>query len=417
MSETGSGPLAGIRIIDLSTVIMGPYASHILADLGADVIKVETPEGDPYRHYKPQRSHAMNGAVLNLHRNKRSVLLNILEPEGQQALDALVRTADVFMHNLRPRVIAKLGYDYPRVRALRPQVVYCGAYGFGAAGPYRDKPAYDDMIQAGSGIAALYDEIHGAPQYVPSVIYDKLSGQAIAYAILAGVVKASRSGEGSEIEVPMYETAVEFNLVEHTSGSAFVPPLGRMGAPRVLTARRKPYRTRDGHVCILPYSDRNWRDFFAYAGLDECQSDPRFSTLAGRAEHADALYAYVEHAALTRTTSEWVEFGDRANVPCMAVVRLDQLTDDPHLREVGMFEVVDHPTEGSYLSIRPPVTFSGQPFRIRHHAPRLGQDTAEVLREAGLTPERANALAERARRLSSPTNTSDPAAAANETKA
>ncbi|MEJ7931417.1 CoA transferase [Ramlibacter sp. AN1015] len=392
MSATSSGPLEGVRVVDLSTVIMGPYASHILADLGADVIKVETPEGDPYRNYKPQRSKGMNGAVLNLHRNKRSVLLNIKEEGGRQALDAIIRTADVVMHNLRPKVITKLGYAYERVREIKPDIVYCGAYGFGAAGVYRDKPAYDDMIQAGSGIAALYEEIHGTPQYVPSVIYDKLSGQTMAYAILAALVKAARTGQGTEIEVPMFETAVEFNLVEHMSGSAFVPPLGPMGASRVLTARRKPYKTKDGHVCILPYSDKNWLDFFEFAGLDACRKDPRFTTLAARAEHADSLYGHVETAAAMRTTAEWVDFGDRANVPCMAVVRLDELADDPHIQSIGMFEQVEHPTEGRYVSIRPPTTFSGHAFRIRHHAPRLGQDTAEVLREANLPPEQVAAL-------------------------
>jgi len=396
MSADRSGPLAGVRIVDLSTVIMGPYASHILADLGADVIKVETPEGDPYRNYKPQRSPGMNGAVLNLHRNKRSVVLDLKEQSGRDALDAIIRTADVVMHNLRPKVIAKLGYGYERVRELKPSIVYCGAYGFGAAGVYRDRPAYDDMIQAGSGIAALYEEIHGTPQYVPSVIYDKLSGQTIAYAILAGLVKCGRNGLGTAIEVPMFETAVEFNLVEHMSGTAFVPPLGPMGAMRVLTPRRKPYKTKDGHVCILPYSDKNWLDFFEFAGLDACRKDPRFITLASRAENADALYAHVETAALTHTTGEWVDFGDRANVPCMGVARLDELAGDPHIRSIGMFEEVEHPTEGRYLSIRPPITFSSDDFQIRHHAPRLGQDTADVLREAGLPPEQVAALAAQA---------------------
>lgn len=392
MSAGSCGPLEGVRIVDLSTVIMGPYASHILADLGADVIKVETPAGDPYRNYQPQSSKGMNGAVLNLHRNKRSILLNIKEENGRHALDAIIRTADVFMHNLRPKVIEKLGYAYERVREIKPDIVYCGAYGFGAKGVYKDKPAYDDMIQAGSGIAALYQEIHGTPQYVPSVIYDKLSGQTIVYAILAGLVKCAHSGEGTSIEVPMFETAVEFNLVEHMSGSAFVPPKGPMGASRVLTTRRKPYQTTDGYVCILPYSDKNWLDFFAFAGLQACREDQRFTTLAGRAEHADALYTHVEAAARLRTTAEWVEFGDRANVPIMAVTRLDELIDDPHIKSIGMFEELQHPSEGRYVSVRPPVSFSGHMFKIRHHAPRLGQNTEEVLREVGMSPEQIAAL-------------------------
>jgi crotonobetainyl-CoA:carnitine CoA-transferase CaiB-like acyl-CoA transferase len=376
--------LEGIRVIDLSTVIMGPYGSHILADLGADVIKVEPPEGDPYRRYKPQRNPGMNGAVLNLHRNKRSVVLDLKTALAREALDGLVRTADVFMHNLRPKVIERLGYGYERVKALRPDIVHCGAYGFGAAGPYGDKPAYDDMIQAGSGIAALYAQVHGTPQYVPSVIYDKLAGQAIAYAILAALVQRGRTGRGTAVEVPMFESAVEFNLVEHMSGTAFVPPLGPMGASRVLTERRKPYRTRDGYVCIMPYSDRNWQDFFEFAGLHESSRDPRFATFAGRAEHADSIYGQVEAAALKHTTAEWVAFGDRANVPCMAVARLDQLADDPHLQAVGFFEEMEHPSEGRYLSVRPPVSFGGQAPPVRRHAPTLGEHTEDVLREAGI---------------------------------
>jgi crotonobetainyl-CoA:carnitine CoA-transferase CaiB-like acyl-CoA transferase len=391
-SPAAAGPLDGIRIVDLSTVIMGPYGSHILADLGADVIKVEPPEGDPYRRYAPQRNPGMNGAVLNLHRNKRSVVLDLKAAPARAALDCLVGTADVFMHNLRPKVIERLGYGYERVKSLRDDIVYCGAYGFGAAGPYGDKPAYDDMIQAGSGIAALYEQVHGTPRYVPSVIYDKLSGQAIAYAILAGLVQRGRSGQGANIEVPMFESAVEFNLVEHMSGTAFVPPLGPMGASRVLTERRKPYRTKDGYVCIMPYSDRNWQDFFAFAGLQESRRDPRFATFAGRAQHADTIYGLVETAAPRHTTAEWIAFGDRANVPCMAVTRLDQLADDPHLQAVGFFQEMEHPSEGRYLSVRPPVSFDGAAPPLRHHAPTLGQHTAEVLREAGVPQDSIDRL-------------------------
>jgi crotonobetainyl-CoA:carnitine CoA-transferase CaiB-like acyl-CoA transferase len=389
---SSAGPLAGIRIIDLSTVVMGPYGSHILADLGADVIKVEPPEGDPYRRYKPHRNDGMNGAMLLLQRNKRSVVLDLKTPAARAALDALIVTADVLMHNLRPKVIERLGYGYERVKALRPDIVYCGAYGFGAAGPYGDKPAYDDMIQAGSGIAALYEQVHGTPQYVPSVIYDKLGGLTIAYAILAALVQRGRTGEGSAVEVPMFESAVAFNLVEHLGGAAFVPPLGPMGASRVLTTRRKPYRTKDGYVCIMPYSDRNWQDFFAFAGLEESRHDPRFATFAGRAEHADAIYGLVETAALKHTTAEWIAFGDRANVPCMAVSRLDELADDPHLKAVGFFEEMEHPTEGRYVSVRSPVSFGGKAPPLRRHAPALGQHTAEVLREAGIPQDSIDQL-------------------------
>jgi crotonobetainyl-CoA:carnitine CoA-transferase CaiB-like acyl-CoA transferase len=397
MAPSCNGPLDGVRIVDLTTVIMGPYATHLLADMGADVIKVEGPEGDPYRNYTPQRNVGMSGSVLNLHRNKRSVVLDLKDPGCRDVLDQIVATADVLVHNLRPKVIERLGYSYERVSKLKPDIVYCGAYGFGTAGDYRDKPAYDDMIQAGSGIAGLYDEIHGKPEYVPSVIYDKLSGQTIAYAILAGLVKRGRTGRGMSIEAPMFETAVEFNLVEHLSGSAFVPPLGAFGAARVLTKRRKPYQTKDGHVCILPYSDKNWQDFFDFVKRHDCKTDPRFETLAKRVVHVEAIYTILEEEAVKYTNAEWVAFGDRANVPCMAVVRLEDLPSDPHLVSAGMFTTVEHPSEGAYLSIRPAVTFSDAEFFIRHHAPRLGQHTEEVLNEVGVAAEKIAEVMSRGR--------------------
>ena len=262
MSTTfADGPLTGIRILDLTSVIMGPFATHILADLGADVIKIESPEGDSVRHYQPARHPGMSGVFLNLHRNKRSVVLDLKQDAARAALNRLIETADVFVHNLRPKTIERLGYGYDAVRAIKPDIVYCGAYGFSAKGPYGDKAAYDDLIQAGSGVAALIGEVHGEPAYVPTVICDKLAGQAIAYAVLAALFQRSRGGGGQAIEVPMLETTVEFNLVEHMSGFGFEPPRSRPGFPRLMDRSRKPYRTQDGYACILPYSDRNWLDF------------------------------------------------------------------------------------------------------------------------------------------------------------
>ncbi len=379
------GPLTGIRVLDLTSVIMGPFATHILADMGADVIKVESPEGDSLRHYVPQRSPGMAGNVLNLHRNKRAIVLDLKRPECQAALNRLIETADVFVHNLRPKAIAGLGYGYEQVRAIRPDIVYCGAYGFSAAGPYGDKAAYDDLIQAGSGIAALYGEVHGTPAYVPTVICDKLAGQAIAYAVLAALLQRERGGGGQAIEVPMFETSIEFALVEHMVGFAFDPPLGRPGFQRLLSESRKPYRTKDGFACILPYSDRNWDDFYAFTGRTEFRGDARFQRLAQRVQHIDLLYRMVEEEAVKRTNAEWVAFCDRVSIPCMPVMKLDELPDDPHVQAVGLFSEAEHPTEGRYRSVRSPVSFSGTPFRVRRPAPRLGQDTAQVLAEAGLS--------------------------------
>jgi crotonobetainyl-CoA:carnitine CoA-transferase CaiB-like acyl-CoA transferase len=388
MTTTGAdGPLDGIRILDLTSVIMGPFATHILADLGADVIKVESPGGDSLRHHRPLRNAGMSGSFLNLHRNKRSIVLNLKQAQCRTALNRLIETADVFVHSLRPKTAERLGYAYEQVKAIKPDIVYCGACGFGARGPYGDKPAYDDVIQAGSGMSALLAELHGEPAYVPTVICDKLSGQAVAYAILAALFQRARGGGGQSIEVPMLETSIEFNLAEHTGGSAFVPPLGKPGYTRLLSKRRKPYRTRNGYACILPYSDRNWQDFYAFTGRTEFANDRRFRRLIDRVENIAILYQMIEEEAPKRTTAEWVAFCDRVSIPCMPVLSLDQLPEDPHVKAVGLFGTADHPSEGRYRTVRSPVSFSAAPFRIRRHAPRLGEHTAELLAEVGFSSQ------------------------------
>jgi len=382
------GPLGGVRVIDLTSVIMGPFATHILADMGADVIKVESPEGDSFRAYKPRRNEGMSGGFLNLNRNKRSVVLDLKQPDGKAALNRLLGTADVFVHALRPKAIAKLGYAYEQVRAINPDIVYCGAYGFGAAGPYGDKAAYDDLIQAGSGLAALYATTHGgAPTYVPTVLCDKLAGQAIAYSVLAALFRRASGGGGQAIEVPMFETTVEFTLVEHMGGFAFEPPLGKPGFRRVLNASRKPFRTVDGYACILPYSDRNWQDFFDFTGRVEFKGDPRFTRLADRVQNIEILYGVIEEEAPRHSTAEWVSFCDRVSIPCMPVQDLADLPGDEHLRAVGFFGSADHPSEGRYRTTRSPVAFSETPFRLRRHAPRLGEHTDEVLAEIGMATQ------------------------------
>jgi crotonobetainyl-CoA:carnitine CoA-transferase CaiB-like acyl-CoA transferase len=378
-------PLDGITVVDLTTVIMGPFATHILADLGAEVIKVESPEGDSLRGYAPQRHSSMSGSFLNLNRNKRSVCLDLKRPAGRAALDRLVERADVFVHNLRPGPIDRLGYGYERVRELNPQIIYCAGCGFGPAGPYAEKPAYDDIIQAGSGLAALQAAAQGQPGYAPTVICDKLAGQAIAYAILAALFHRERGGGGQAIDVPMFETAIEFNLMEHMGGFAFEPPLGPPGFARVLSPERKPYRTLDGYICILPYSDRNWRDFYAFTGRREFESDRRFATLPMRVQHIEHLYRMVAEEAAKRTTAAWLAFCDEVGIPSMPVRSLQELPDDPHVQAVGLFSIADHPTEGPYRVIRRPVSFSKGPFEISRHAPNLGEHTAEVLAEAGLS--------------------------------
>jgi crotonobetainyl-CoA:carnitine CoA-transferase CaiB-like acyl-CoA transferase len=352
--------------------------------MGGDVIKVESPEGDSFRNYHPLRHPGMAGNFLHLNRNKRSVLLDLKQSQDREVLDRLISTADVFVHSLRPKTIERLGYDYSRVSTLRADIIYCGAYGFGENGPYGDKAAYDDLIQAGSGLAALAEQLDGTPAYLPTVLCDKLAGQAIAYAVLAALFQHSRDGRGQKIEVPMFETMVEFVAIEHMGGYTFEPPLGPTGFKRILNAHRKPYRTKDGFACILPYSDRNWQDFYEFTGRTEFNSDPRFRTLSERVMNIEVLYALVEQESAHHTTAEWIEFCDGVSIPCMPVLALEDLPEDEHLKAVGLFATATHPTEGRYRTIRPPVSFSGHKPQIRRHAPRLGEHTAEILRELGL---------------------------------
>ena len=380
-------PLSGVKVVDLTSVVMGPFATHILADLGADVVKVEGPDGDSLRGYVPQRGTDMSGSFLNLNRNKRGVCLDLKSPRHREAFERLLARADVFVHNLRPAAIGRLGYDYEQVRKLNPDIVYCVGQGFGSDGPYAEKAAYDDIIQAGSGVAALFQAAGREPAYAPTVICDKLAGQAMAYSILAALFHRSRGGGGQRVEVPMLETAVEFNFVEHMGGFAFRPPLGPPAFARVLSPSRRPYRTADGYICILPYSDQNWRAFYAFTGRTEYAADPRFATLARRAQNIGVLYDVIAEEAPKRTTAEWLAFCDGAGVPCMPVNDLGSLPDDPHIEAVELFQEAVHPTEGPYLAVRRPTAFSKAPFEISRHAPNLGEHTAEVLAELGYSAD------------------------------
>ena len=377
------GALHGIRVVDLTNVIMGPFATHILADMGADVIKIESPNGDSLRSYKPSRSAGMSGVFLHLNRNKRSVVLDLKTDSGTAALDALIETADVFVHALRPSAIRRLGYPPERVRELAPDIIYCGAYGFSSDGPYADKAAYDDIIQAGSGIAAMAARIapNAAPAYAPTVLCDKLGGQAIAYAILAALFARERGGGGQDVEVPMFETSIEFMLLEHLGGFAFEPSLGRPGFSRILSRFRKPFASKDGYICILPYSDRNWHDFLTAVGHRDLMSDPRYAELGTRVQNIDDLYALIETEAHARTNAEWVTFCDDKSIPCMPVLEIEDLPQDRHVAAVGLFATAEHPTEGAYKLVRSPVTFSSAPFSLRRHAPGLGEHTDDILAE------------------------------------
>jgi len=384
-STTSASLLAGLRILDLTTVIMGPYGTRILADMGADVVKIEPPEGDTFRNYGPLRHEQMSGSVLNLHRNKRSVKLDLKDPEALRALRRLIATADALVHNLRPQAAARLGLDWERVSQLNPRLVLCAARGFSQAGPYGGKAAYDDLMQAGSGFSALIEQVTGEAGYAPTAWCDKVAGQAIANAVLGALLHRERGGAGQEVEVPMFEVAIDFMLVEHFGAAAFEPPLGPAGFKRQLSRQRKPYRTRDGWACILPYSDQNWRDFFAFIGRPEIEEDPRYQKLTDRVTHIDSLYQLVAEHAPRHGTRQWVEFCDRVSIPCMPVLRMEELQDDPHVLATSFMPVAQHPSEGAYRAVQSPLRFSVTPYQLRRHAPRVGEHTAEVLREAGLS--------------------------------
>lgn len=386
------GPLRGLRILDLSTVVMGPYASHLLADMGADVVKLEAPAGDQLRYYRPQRSRAMSGMFLGLHRNKRSIVLDLKSHAGRAAFQRLAAEFDVILHNFRPNVAKRLGATFEQLKTVNSSVVVCKIYGYGEGGSYAERPAYDDVIQAGSGIADLFRRVRGEPQYVPSMICDKIVGQAAAAAILAACYQRLAHGQGCEVEVPMFETMVAFNLAENLASAAFEPPLGPIGWARNMSPMRKPFRTADGYACLLPYSDRNWQDFLAFAGYPEVLEDARFRTLADRAQHIDELYQYVEKAARQKSTAKWLSFCEAHDIPCAPIASLDDLWTDPHLKDVELFQQEDHPTEGRYRLLRSPIRFDGGSWKLRRHAPRLGEHTDEVLAAADFSDEERSAL-------------------------
>jgi crotonobetainyl-CoA:carnitine CoA-transferase CaiB-like acyl-CoA transferase len=392
VAEQIGGPLAGIRILDLTTVIMGPFGTRILADMGADVIKIEGPDGDSFRTYPPFVSKGMGGSILNLHRNKRSVFLNLKQPEGKAALRVLLAASDVLIHNLRPGAAHRLGLDWDTVAGISPSLILCAARGFSSEGPYGDKAAYDDLMQASSGFAALFEKTHGEPRYAPTSWCDKVAGQAIAYAVLGALVHRLRTGSGQAVEVPMFEVCVDFMLVEHFGAMAFEPAKGPPGFKRQLARGRKPYATADGWACILPYSDKNWRDFFQFVGRPEQAREPRFASLGSRVAHIEELYEIVETEARQFSTAAWVRFCDSAGIPSMPVLAFEDILKDEHVTATGMFQVLEHPTEGLYKHVRPPVRFTEAADRPHRFAPRAGENTQEVLEEVGVPADLIRSL-------------------------
>lgn len=378
------GPLHGIRVVELTSVVLGPWACQFLGDMGADVIKIEAPRGDSNRTLGAARHPGMAALYLSCNRNKRSVVLDLKKPGARDALLQLVATADVFVHNNRPQVMTKLGLEYADLKKVNPRIIYCGAYGYSKRGPYGAKGALDDSIQAASGIAMLNERVLGEPRYLPTVVADKTTAVTVVYAVLAALFHRERSGEGQDIEVPMFETMVHFVMGEHLWGMTFDPPIGGPGYTRLMSQERRPYPTRDGYIAILPYLDAHWAVFCEVVGRPDLLADPRFRTLADRVRHIDATYAETAKIMATRTTQEWLDLFGKTSVPTIVVNSLEELASDPHLEAVGFWKSVDHPTEGRLRLPAFPVNFGATPAGIERHAPRLGEHTREVLGEAGL---------------------------------
>ncbi|PKV90120.1 CaiB/BaiF CoA-transferase family protein [Streptomyces sp. TLI_146] len=390
MSENPSGPsgrglLAGVRVVELASVIMGPYAAQQLGDLGADVIKVEPPTGDMTRHYPPRRHPGMGGPALNLNRNKRSAAIDLKAPNGRDALLALLRTADVLITNLRPQALEKLRLGYDDVKAVNPGLIYANAQGFRSDSRYGTHAAYDDIIQAASGLVWLNHQVSGQPHYVPTVLADKICGMQIVQSVLAALHYREHGGTGQHIEVPMADTMLAFNLVEHL-GAAALDTDGEFGSPRSLSPERRALRTADGWMCILPHSDRNWRDFTDFVHRPELAADPRFATGPDRARNANAFYPLLAELTRHHTSAEWQDFCDWAGIAAAPVLDLEAAATTAYAQEGGLLYEAEHPTEGRYRVIGRPVRYSADPEPELRPCPRVGQHTDEVLREAGFDP-------------------------------
>ena len=387
------GPLEGVRIVDLTSVVVGPLATQILADHGAEVIKVETKSGDLIRNMNGKSvTPGMGAKFLHLNRNKRSLVLDLKNAAGHAALMKLIEKADVLVWNVRPPAMTRLKLSYEDVRKVNPGIIYCGMFGFGQDGRYREKPAYDTIIQGSGGMAALHHRAMGEPRFVPMVVADKTVGLIAVQMIAMALYRKAKTGEGCSIEIPMFENLVKFVLEEHMYLKTFDPPLGETGDPRLLDPLGKPIPTKDSYICISANTNDQAFGFFDVIGRPELKSDPRFSSVQARFANV-AAYFEVRMAALkSKTTAEWLELFDAADVPAMPYHTLDSVLEDPHLKEIGFFEMKDHPTEGRTRNMRLPNKWSCGVREGWNPAPKLGEQSVEILREAGLSEAEIQAL-------------------------
>ncbi|NMF88641.1 CaiB/BaiF CoA transferase family protein [Aromatoleum petrolei] len=392
-SAAATGPLAGIRVVDLSINVLGPVATQILGDMGADVIKVETPQGDPNRDTGPARHPGMSAMHMNLNRNKRSITLNLKNPDAKKALMRLVETADVVVHSMRPAAAVRLGISYSDISAKNDRIIYAYGPGYRQDGPKKDLPAFDDVVQSESGIAALMGQVNGEPRYYPTVIIDKFCGYILASSIGMALFARERTGKGQEVHVPMFETILSFNYLEHLWGGAFDPPLDPgVGYVRLLTRHRRPYPTKDGYIGVLAVNDDQWRRMLPALGRPELVNDTRFATTAHRVRHYDELYGIVAEQLKLKTTAEWYEIFDAIDIPNGPMNSLQDLLHDRYLAETGFFHRYTHPTEGPAVTTSVPVHFSETPGSIRLPPPLLGEHNHAVLSELGYSTAEIHAL-------------------------
>lgn len=392
-ADAPAGPLAGVRIIDLTSVMMGPYATMILGDYGADVIKVESPEGDVMRHAAPMRHPQMGAMYLQGNRNKRSIVLDLKKAGGRATLLRLSATADVFVHNVRPAAMSRLRLGADDLLAVNPRLVYASLHGFGEQGPYAGRPAYDDLIQGMTALPALTGKITGEPRYSPATMADRIVGLNATHAILAALLHRDRTGVGQSIEIPMFETMAQFVLGDHMAGRSFEPPIGPPGYSRLLSPDRRPYQTSDGYICALVYTDKQWSAFFRAIGQDdEADRDPRLTSITSRTSNYDFVYGWFSAVMKTRTSAEWMRLFAEADIPHAPLHDLDSLIDDPHLAAVGLLQSIEHPTEGTLRVAGPAASWSRTPPSIRHYPPRLGEHGGEILSQAGFSGDEIEAL-------------------------